>query len=484
MGFLSYILHFYSIKNRNLDFHFNPIPMKKLNIPLVLIAAVLMACNQTEEPKIDYAIFSGKIENANSENVLVYNSNFKHQIEIQEDGTFSDTLYIEDNNHLSFRIGNESSAFYLEKGSNVNLTIDTKMFDESIVYTGAGADENNLLAQRYLLNESLMGEIREMYSMEEAEFLAKIEEVKAENEKTINESTASEAFKKMQLDDATFGFASSMQNYEGYHGYFTGKQEFEVSDDFKAKEVDYATNDENSFRASSNYRSLINNHFSNLVGEKTEDMSYLAALKEVIGGQDNAYIKEELLKGTFAYRLMRPSDELEEGYNFLVENTSNESYTTSYTEKYDKLKVLVKGMPSPQFTDYENHQGGTTSLAELKGKYTYIDVWATWCGPCKREIPHLKEVEEKYHDKNIQFVSTSIDRAQDHDTWVSMVTEEELSGIQLMADKDWKSDFVQDYAIDGIPRFILVDPDGNIVSADAPRPSDPELIALFDELNI
>ena len=63
-----------------------------------------------------------------------------------------------------------------------------------------------------------------------------------------------------------------------------------------------------------------------------------------------------------------------------------------------------------------------------------------------------------------------------------MVEEKSLGGIQLMADNNWSSKFVQDYAILGIPRFILVDPEGNIVSADAPRPSDPQLRKMLDEL--
>ncbi len=65
-----------------------------------------------------------------------------------------------------------------------------------------------------------------------------------------------------------------------------------------------------------------------------------------------------------------------------------------------------------------------------------------------------------------------------------MVEEKELGGIQLFAPKGWKSDFVTDYRINGIPRFILIDPAGNIVSASAPRPSSDELIKLFDEENI
>ena len=141
-------------------------------------------------------------------------------------------------------------------------------------------------------------------------------------------------------------------------------------------------------------------------------------------------------------------------------------------------------MPSPQFTNYENHKGGETSLSDLKGKYVYVDVWATWCGPCKREIPFLKEIEKQYYGKNIEFVSTSIDVANDHSTWVEMVKEMQLGGIQLFADNNWKSKFVTDYGIEGIPRFILIDPNGNIVSADAPRPSDPKLVELFTELKI
>ncbi|HKK11881.1 MAG TPA: TlpA disulfide reductase family protein, partial [Flavobacteriaceae bacterium] len=171
-------------------------------------------------------------------------------------------------------------------------------------------------------------------------------------------------------------------------------------------------------------------------------------------------------------------------YEFFKANTTDEEVKAHLDEVYEKGKDLAKGRPSPQFKDYENHEGGTLSLSDLRGKYVYIDVWATWCGPCKREIPALKDIEKQFDGKNIVFVSTSIDVAKDHDTWFKMVDDLNLQGIQLFADHDWSSQFVTDYGIEGIPRFILVDPDGNIVSADAPRPSNPRLIELFNSLDI
>ena len=153
-------------------------------------------------------------------------------------------------------------------------------------------------------------------------------------------------------------------------------------------------------------------------------------------------------------------------------------------------KNIKKGNPSPKFVDYENAKGGKKSLDSFKGKYVYIDVWATWCGPCIREIPSLKKLEKDYHNKNIVFVSISTDEPNKsggswekaNEKWKNFVKQRQLGGVQLWSGEDFS--FQQAYQINSIPRFILVDPNGNIVDANAPRPSDPRLIDLFKELKI
>ena len=232
-------------------------------------------------------------------------------------------------------------------------------------------------------------------------------------------------------------------------------------------------------------------------GVGAEPNNYLAArsLKQEAVFEDEAMF--ELEKTAFNQKLAG----IKAGFTDILKNSQNldslfvndelsgiEGFTNYLSQYYEEKQllsaVLGKGSDSPKFVNYENFNGGKTSLDDLKGKYVYIDVWATWCGPCKAEIPFLKEVEKAYHGKNIEFVSISVDEAKNHEAWKKMVSDMQLGGVQLFADNDWRSDFIQAYKITGIPRFILIDPQGKIVAPDAPRPSSNELKTLFDSLSI
>ena len=280
-------------------------------------------------------------------------------------------------------------------------------------------------------------------------------------------------------------FKDTMSVTEGFHGFQNG----ETSSFFYLKNgYDLELNfDAGAFPGSVTYEgegSVTNNYFVEktkyLEGQKLDDLEAIFILDKQAFDAKMTLVQEEMEK------MIVETPGLEEAVinSERMQNQRLMDYLRSnYEEQHEVFLALKKGNPSPKF-DYPDINGQNVSLDDLKGKYVYVDVWATWCGPCKREIPYLRELNQEYEGKDLAIVSLSIDKMENRDKWLKMVKEEHLKGIQILADKDWESDFVTGYYIKGIPRFILIDKEGNILDADAPRPSDPALKEVLSNLNI
>ncbi len=453
----------------------------------------LVSCNENGKTEdVDYVLFSGKIDNTIENEISVYgnSNNFNKIIPIQPNGTFSDTLKIEQSGSYSFIIGRERSNMYLKQGDQLELSIDTEKFDESIIYKGNAANVNNYLAEKFLVEESFMKDGPEGY---EKLFSKKAIDFKEEILK--QKQTKNEVLKKYKNLDSEFIAAQTKENHYEYlsilneytpnHRYITKNVEYQTPQGFLEELNDFNIDIAEDFNSSNAYKRLSTSIFYRISEEKADNdsISFSKALMDNLATVKSKNIRNSLIKN-IAYEVSPENENAAELYSLLMETSEDEEFKNELTTKFEKIKLLVKGNESPVFSNYENHQGGTTSLNDLKGKYVYIDVWATWCAPCKAEIPYLKKIEEQYHDKNIEFVSISVDQKPQYDTWKSMVKDEELRGIQLFADQNWSSQFIIDYDIKGIPRFILIDPNGKIVSASAPRPSDPKLLEVFEGLDI
>ena len=148
-----------------------------------------------------------------------------------------------------------------------------------------------------------------------------------------------------------------------------------------------------------------------------------------------------------------------------------------YKAKFDKWDLASPGKPSPDF-EAVDVDGKEYSLKDFKGKYVYIDMWATWCAPCKRELPFLKKLEERFAGKDIVFLGLSID--YDKTKWEERVKSGELAGVQLHIGP--QSSFKRAYNIDGIPRFILLDKEGKIINNNMSRPSSEDTEHVLDAL--
>ncbi|MBV8254620.1 MAG: TlpA family protein disulfide reductase [Chitinophaga sp.] len=150
-----------------------------------------------------------------------------------------------------------------------------------------------------------------------------------------------------------------------------------------------------------------------------------------------------------------------------------------YTDYEKSIRKFAAGEAGYNFSG-ETPEGKQVSFNDLKGKIVVVDVWATWCGPCKAELPFLQKLEEEMEGKAVTFVGCSVDEAKDKEKWKEFVKDKEMKGVQMFV-SGW-SEVTKFYGINGIPRFMVFDKDGKIVTIDAPRPSTPELKALLEKL--
>lgn len=224
--------------------------------------------------------------------------------------------------------------------------------------------------------------------------------------------------------------------------------------------------------------SLMTNYFFYVSingGEKPKRLDLTESITHITDpALKDAYLREEVATSRMKieeYEKIAPSIK-----PFMISDASK-----AFLLEYEKVLHKNVGQKGLNFT-YNDINNKPVSFSDFKGKFVYIDLWATWCGPCKAEIPHMKKIEEDYHGKNIVFVSLSLDKPKDAQKWKDYVTKEQLKGIQLMADKDFSSDVAKNYDVNAIPRFLLFDTKGNIINADALRPSNPELRVQLDKL--
>ena len=170
-------------------------------------------------------------------------------------------------------------------------------------------------------------------------------------------------------------------------------------------------------------------------------------------------------------------------WNPIKEYAANDTaLLNKYIPKIEALKKTRAGKMAPEQT-FSDVNGKPFKLSDFRGKVLYIDVWATWCVPCKKEIPYFAKVAEHYKDNpNIQLISISTDRERDHEKWRKMIKNEKFAWPQFVMKDVEDKKIVSDFNIQFIPRFIIINADGTIQNPDAPRPSEKDVIKILDDI--
>ncbi len=363
--------------------------------------------------------------------------------------------------------GEKSRDIYLQSGDDMTIAFDANDFDNTFAVKGGNEKAIDYLGKIQLVNLP-----DESYALPWTQFKKAIEGKMASMKRLLKVRKFADAdkFQKMEEGRITYFYANAFLMYPVSHLYLTQDTTMTLGDDYYAtlrhyvkEDADLADVDEyrNYMIETSHVLDEAGKHIRQYYPKVLAEMNYIGE------HFDNEKVRESLIHHlAFTYVEGNGTDNIADLQNIYYTYVTSPYLNALFKQACAKWDKAAVGKPSPDFKGVDVN-GKQMSLRDFRGKYVYIDMWATWCGPCQKELPYLKKLAEKYKGRNITFVGLSIDA--DKAKWEARVKSGELCGTQLYIGKG--SRFQADYRISGIPRFILLDPNGRIVNPDMTRPS-------------
>ena len=195
-----------------------------------------------------------------------------------------------------------------------------------------------------------------------------------------------------------------------------------------------------------------------------------------------ALLLTPVLREAYLFReaqLLRYYEQLAKLQELMGTQPSSQAFEQGLEPIKDKL---AWSKPGQQALDFEGlcPDGSRLKLSDLRGKLVVVDVWATWCVPCLRMMPLFKQLEEELQDPRLAFMSVCLGVSVEEDRWRKIIADNHLEGNLIFIDS-WTKGFAKDYRVTGVPRFLIIGPDGNVISYSAPAPTHPELKQMIVE---
>lgn len=379
------------------------------------------------------------------------------------------TVSLDDMDALYAKVfyGEKNRDIYLQRGDDMTIAFDANDFDNTFAVKGG-----NEKAIGYLGKIQLVNLPDESYALPWAEFKKAIEGKMSSMKRLlkVRKFAADDKFQKMEEGRITYFYANAFLMYPVSHLYLTQDTTMTLGDDYYATLRQYVKEDADLADVDEYRNYMIET--SHVLDEAGKDIrqyypKVLAEMNYIGEHFDNEKVRESLIHHlAFTYVEGNGTDNIADLQNIYYTYVASPYLNALFKQACAKWDKAAVGKPSPDFKGVDVN-GKQMSLRDFRGKYVYIDMWATWCGPCQKELPYLKKLEEKFRGRNIAFVGLSIDA--DKAKWEARVKSGELCGTQLHIGRGSK--FQADYRISGIPRFILLDPNGRIVNPDMTRPS-------------
>ena len=458
--------------------------MKKTSI-LITILALLWGCG---EIPMEPVTVSGTASNYNDSILFIEIDNVNDTIHLNADGTFSKEVLIEKPVYPNFRGTRVFAYIWLSPGKSLTVDFDGSNFRETVTFGGELALPNQYLLEKTPKTSANYRAIRAGYEppSQPADFIRINDSIKEIEMQFLDDFGGSHpeldtAFIRMEKTAIRYSHLANLQNYPSrIHSYNKEVNLPENWNDFqKGVKMDdpWLLTIPDAKYYVLGYVSEKALRESGIAREDTWANTDL--LRTTFDVVENEFMEPEMVDAMLYEKLKRHMDarghrdieDLVERYLAVVEN---EQHRQTIMELDEKWNTLDAGQPAPEFTVLDI-DGKEHSLSDYRGKYVFIDFWATWCGPCIRQVPFLEEIYHDYQDENIAIMSISVDKKKED--WEGYVREKAHEWLSVH-DGTNMNDL---YMVNFIPTFVFIGPDGKIINARAPYPQDEELRELFDK---
>ena len=421
-----------------------------------------------------YAKISGKLDIEVQSVPLAYDGvesmlgNSKNiDITADSNGFFSISLRLDKPAYYKIK----NNTLYISPGDDLHVVIEKR--PENSQFNGRGAEANNYLKKKLFPKSGSFLRASRLVSLFSLDSLKHY--VKVESDKRLQElrqlNGVSHQFKSIEIARIKADIANTYMSYPAYHLLY-----------LKSSGIDYETE-------SKKLLAPVRKDIINLMTEINKDLYMNAEVVRVV--LKDAYFEPEYKNDIAFTESMKELFETQritsELFNNLsVENINkvksymvnmkNPHYKSEIVNKINSLGKLLKGANASDIV-LEDTIGKLHKLSDFKGKYIYIDIWATWCGPCNHESPFFEKLSKEVRSDDLVYIGISID--SERKPWKNYLKGEAKTTNQyLCSDKKLWSQWM----LKGIPRFIIIDKDFKIVDASASRPSDPKTKEILNKL--
>lgn len=433
---------------------------------------LILSCSEKDSLG-EKTVISGSLKDSDIASLILTDHSYDFQEEVitpkiikVKNSQFSDTLEIP-KGFYTLKYNKEQIDLFLKPGYQIQINLD----NDKVSFTGKGGIENNYLVAKNDLERRIQGKVLyPSYSqLNEQEFLKFADSIKNLRTSLVKRYQELDAeLKYLEKASAEIERAHHLIKYPFTRTFVV--RDYNPSSLYpKSPLKEININDENLLNIRF-YPMLMDLYAQDQAIKSNGEFSQWEFILSNNFPVKNHKIKEHILY-TYASLSLSKVDKLDEFYKKFMSVVKNKSFKSRISKEYLSLKNLNTGAIAPEIkmTDFNNE---IWTSKDFYGKNLFIDVWATWCGPCIKEMPALKNIQDEFKGKQIEFISVCIEsRKQEAE---EILKKFNIGGVNLF-DKTGEENFKENFAINALPRYILINKEGQIEELVTSKPSSSAL---------